>query len=194
MRGFRVVSSTPGMAEALEEVQRACFPTLAEGERITAAQYRKHLKVFPEGQFAVLSDQGEVVACSTDLRTTIDFEHFEHRYIDAVGGNWLSTHDPKGDWLYGADIGVKPAYRGMGLSRLLYAARHDLVRRLNLRGHVAGGMLSGYGQVKDQMSASDYFYNPTWLRAVCFSPSQSTCFRIARPMRIGSFWQVGLSN
>jgi hypothetical protein len=61
-----------------------------------------------------------VVACSTDFRTSaVDFNAFEHRYIDAVAGNWLSRHDPQGEGFYGVDIGVLPAYR-----------RHDLARRL----------------------------------------------------------------
>ena len=39
------------------------------------------------------------------FRATVDFTHFEHRYLDAVDHNWLTHHDPNGDWLYGADIG-----------------------------------------------------------------------------------------
>ncbi|NIW92244.1 MAG: GNAT family N-acetyltransferase [Phycisphaerae bacterium] len=69
---------------------------------------------------------------------------------------WLSNHNPKGDWLYGADIGVLPAYRRRGIGRMLYEARQGLIRRLNLKGHVAGGMLKGYGPYKNQMSAEEY--------------------------------------
>jgi ribosomal protein S18 acetylase RimI-like enzyme len=86
----------------------------------------------------------------------VDFDHFEHRYIDAVDHNWLGNHDPAGDWLYGADIGVLPEYRQRGLGRMLYQARRDLIRRLNLKGHVAGGMLKGYGKLKDQMLVETY--------------------------------------
>jgi GNAT superfamily N-acetyltransferase len=144
------------MVHDLAAIQQACFPTLAEHERITAAHYRRHIDIFPEGQFAVLTEKGDVVACSTDFRTSIDLEHYQHRYIDVVADNWLTNHDPRGDWLYGADIGVTPEYRGLGLSRLLYQARHDLVRRLNLKGHVAGGMLFGYGAVKRDVPVERY--------------------------------------
>lgn len=153
---FRVVQSRPEMVEQLEAVQRASFPSLAKDEIITAEQYAAHIKRFPEGQMAVLNADGRVVACSTDFLTKMDFDHFEHRYIDAVAGNWLTNHDPKGDWLYGADIGVLPAFRRRGLSTMLYTARHNLVRRLKLRGHVAGGYLAGYGHVKDKISAEAY--------------------------------------
>jgi GNAT superfamily N-acetyltransferase len=154
---FTVVNSQLDMVQQLEAVQRACFPTLAEDEIITAAHYAAHIGRFPEGQFAALDAAGRVVACSTDFRTSdVDFEAFEHRYIDAVAQNWLSRHDPQGEWLYGADIGVLPAYRRRGLATCLYQARRDLVRRLHLRGHVAGGLLKGYGAYKASMSAEEY--------------------------------------
>lgn len=153
---FTVVNSTPAMAEQLEAVQRASFPTLAEDEIMTAAHYRAQIERFPQGQHAVVTDSGQVVACSTDFRTTVDFDNFQHRFIDAVDHNWLGNHDPDGDWLYGADIGVLPEYRRRGIARMLYTARRELIRRLNLKGHVAGGMLKGYGQVKAQMSVETY--------------------------------------
>lgn len=153
---FSVVTSTPDMAPGLEAIQRAAFPTLGEDELITAAHYRAHIRRFPAGQLAVLTGAGRPVACSTDFRTTIDLDRIEHRYIDAVDHNWLGRHDPEGEWLYGADIGVLPAYRGRGIARLLYQARHELIRRLNLRGHVAGGLLRGYGQWKGRMAVEEY--------------------------------------
>ena len=117
---FSVVASTSEMAVDLEAIQRAAFPTLAEDELITAAHYRAHIERFPAGQLAVLTGTGRPVACSTDFRTSIDLDRIEHRYIDAVDHNWLGRHDPEGEWLYGADIGVLPAYRRRGLARLLY--------------------------------------------------------------------------
>jgi GNAT superfamily N-acetyltransferase len=154
---FTVVNSTVGMADELASVQRASFPTLSPLELITAEHYASHVEIFPEGQLAVLSAEGKVVACSTDLRTSrIDFDHFEHRYIDAVAGNWLTSHEPSGEWLYGADIGVTPAYRRRGIASELYRRRHELIRTLNLRGHVAGGLLSGFSSYKQELSVEQY--------------------------------------
>src|SRR5215472_8084124 len=122
---FWVANSATEMAKDLEAIQRASFPTLAESEIITAAHYKAHIRRFPEGQFAVVTKGGRVVGCSTDFRTDFDFDHIQHRYIDAVDHNWLGNHDPAGDWLYGADIGVLPEYRGRGVARMLYRVRHD---------------------------------------------------------------------
>ena len=153
---FRIVQSRPEMAEALAGIQRACFPTISEGEIITAAQYAAHVKIFPQGQNAIIDRDGAPVACSTDMRCTMDFDHYQHTYLGVSGNNWLSTHNPEGDWLYGVDIGVHPDYQGRGLSKLLYKARQDLARRLNLRGHILGGMIKGYGAIKDTMTPAQY--------------------------------------
>ena len=145
--GYEVVRTEADMAPALAALQAACFPTLSASERMRPEHFRKHVEVFPEGQLAVVDASGRPVASSTDFRTRIDFAHFQHRYMDAVADNWLTRHDPAGDWMYGADIGVHPDHRGRGLSTLLYDARHALVRRLGLRGHVEGAMPKGYGAV-----------------------------------------------
>ena len=154
---FAVVRTEEGMAEELAALQAACFPTLAPAERIGAEHYRAHVRVFPEGQHAVVETAtGRVVAASTDFRTTIDFGHYQHRYIDAVGGNWLTTHQPAGDWLYGADVGVHPDFRRRGLATLLYGERQALCRRLRLQGHVEGAMPKGYHFFRETMPIEAY--------------------------------------
>jgi 4-aminobutyrate aminotransferase/(S)-3-amino-2-methylpropionate transaminase len=59
--------------------------------------------------------------------------------------------------MYGADVGVDPEFRGRGLATALYAARQEAVWRLGLRGQVTAGMIRGYGEVKDRISARDYY-------------------------------------
>ncbi|MER3480984.1 MAG: nitrilase [Meiothermus sp.] len=173
---FAVVQSEPWMAEALAEIQAASFPDLAPEERMQPEHYRSQMQIFPQGQHAVLEvATGRVVACSTDLRAKVDFAHFAHQYLEAVGGNYLTTHDPAGDWLYGADIGVHPDYRGLGLSTLLYTARHQLVRELGLQGHVAGAMPKGYGALKHQMPIEVYVQRV--IRGEMFDPVLSVQLR-----------------
>lgn len=154
--GLVVVETRAEHAPELEELQRVCFPTLADEERFKAAHYRKHVELFPEGQFVVL-DGSTVVAATTTLRLRFDFDHFDHTFAEIIQGGWLTSHDPEGDWLYGADIGVHPAYRGRGIARALYAARQELVWRLGLKGQVTAGMMRGYGALKDRMTAQEYY-------------------------------------
>ena len=154
--GLAVMHTRPEHAEQLEELQRICFPTLADAERFKAPHYRKHLELFQAGQFVVL-DGDRVVGATTTLRRHFDFAHIDHTFADIIQGGWLTSHEPNGDWLYGADVGVHPAYRGRGLATALYAARQETVWRLGLRGQVTAGMIPGYGAVKDRMSAEEYY-------------------------------------
>jgi 4-aminobutyrate aminotransferase/(S)-3-amino-2-methylpropionate transaminase len=154
--GLVVMHMRPEHAEQLEALQRLCFPTLDDAERFKAAHYRKHLDLFPDGQFVVL-DGDRVVGATTTLRLQFDFQDIDHSFADIIQGGWLTSHEPTGDWLYGADVGVDPAYRGRGLATALYAARQETVWRLGLKGQVTAGMIPGYGVVKDRMSAEDYY-------------------------------------
>ncbi|WP_205747016.1 nitrilase [Deinococcus sp. KSM4-11] len=154
---YVVVQARADDTPALEAVQRACFPDLSEDEIATERHFRSHQAHFPDGQLAVLDvESGDLVASSSDLRMDVDFAHYAHPYLEETGDNLFTTHDPHGEWLYGADIGVHPTCRGQGLATLLYGARHNLIRRLNLRGHIAGAMPKGYGAVADELSIEQY--------------------------------------
>lgn len=154
--GLRVVSTGPEHAEQLEALQETVFPTLAPEQRFRAAHYRKHVELFPEGQFVVLAGD-RVVGMTSTIRYAFDFEHPDHTFADMIEGGWLTSHQPDGPWLYGADIGTHPEFRRRGIARALYAARQDTVHRLGLRGQVTVGMLSGYGDRKAEMSIEEYY-------------------------------------
>ena len=143
-------------ATQLEELQKIVFPTLADDELIRAVHYLRHLEVFPEGQF-VITDKDQVIGMTTTMRTNFDFENHHHTFKETIAGGWLSNHDPNGDWLYGLDMGVLPAYRGRGLARALYRARQSVAKSLGLKGQLTVGMMSGYGAVSTTISGEQYY-------------------------------------
>ena len=154
--GLAVCRTGPEHADQLEELQRIVFPTLAPDERFLAAHYRKHIELFPEGQFCVV-DGDHVVGMTSTIRIDFDFAHARHTFAEIIQGGWLTSHAPDGPWLYGADIGTHPAYRRRGIARALYASRHDTVRALGLSGQLTVGMPSGYGAVADTMTGEQYY-------------------------------------
>ena len=151
-----ITSTRPEHAPQLEKLQEIVFPTLSPEERFKAPHYLKHIELFPEGQFVAL-DGERVVGMTTTLRLDFDFDHIDHTFSDLIQGSWLTSHQPDGKWLYGADMGTHPDYRRQGIARALYAARHHTVRQLGLEGQVIVGMMSGYGALKDRMTAREYF-------------------------------------
>ncbi|MEO8452521.1 MAG: GNAT family N-acetyltransferase [Gemmatimonadota bacterium] len=154
--GLVTASTRLEHAVQLEALQLLVFPSLADSERFKSAHYRKHVELFPDGQFVAL-DGDRVVAATSTIRRHFDFAHPSHTFAEIIQGGWLTSHEPTGDWLYGADLGVHPGYRGRGLAQALYAARQELVWRLGLRGQVTAGMMSGFGARKDEMSAVEYY-------------------------------------
>lgn len=145
-----------GDADQLEKLQEIVFPTLAPDQRLKAPHYRKHIELFPEGQLVVV-DTSRVVGMTTTIRLKESFLAAPHRFEEVIAGGFCTSHDPQGEWLYGADMGTHPDYRGRGIARALYVARHELVRKLGLKGQYTMGMPTGYGAVKDRMSAEEYY-------------------------------------
>jgi GNAT superfamily N-acetyltransferase len=157
--GLAVCRTRPAHAAQLEELQRIVFPTLAPAERFEARHYLRHVELFPEGQFCVVDTAhgDRVVGMTSTIRMDFDFSHPGHTFADVIQGGWLTSHQPAGRWLYGADIGAHPDYRRRGIARALYAARHQTVHALDLLGQITVGMPSGYGAVKDAMTAETYY-------------------------------------
>jgi len=171
--GLSLWRTGPEHVAQLEELQRIVFPTLAPEQRFEARHYLRHVELFPEGQYVVVDldpslprpsgrgietpDNGRVVGMTSTIRLDFDFDHPDHTFADIIQGGWLTSHQPDGSWLYGADIGTHPDYRQRGIARALYAARHDTVHTLGLDGQVTVGMPSGYGAVKQLMTAEQYY-------------------------------------
>jgi GNAT superfamily N-acetyltransferase len=156
--GLAVVRTEPAHADALAELQEIVFPTLAPEQRFRAEHYRRHVELFPDGQLCVVEEtSGRVVGMTSTIRLDFDFDHHDHTFADVIQGGWLTSHQPDGRWLYGADIGTHPDFRKRGIARALYAARHEVVHRFGLAGQVTVGMPSGYGAVKHALSAERYY-------------------------------------
>jgi hypothetical protein len=154
--GLVVQHMQPKHVQQLEELQKIVFPTLAIDELINAQHYLKHLEIFPEGQF-VITDKDRVIGMTSTMRSSFNFTDYHHTFKETIAGGWMTNHNPGGDWLYGLDIGVHPGYRGLGLARMLYRARHDIAAQLKLKGQITVGMMSGYGAVSHEMSGEQYY-------------------------------------
>ncbi|MEO6169115.1 MAG: GNAT family N-acetyltransferase [Chitinophagales bacterium] len=155
--GISIVNTHDEHAQQLEALQKKVFPSLAEDELLHANQYIKHLELFPEGQFVAL-DGEKVIGATTSMRYHYDFNQPEHHtFKEVMGGGWLTTHEPDGEWLYGIDVSVDPDYRKMGIAKALYRARQHTCRQLGLKGQITVGMLNGFEKVKDQMTIEAYY-------------------------------------
>ncbi len=175
-------------ARSLEKLQYLCYPTLTDAEIFSAEKYLHHVQIFPEGQVVALTDvDGQLtpVGSASAFRTNPDFFEHDHTFEEAIDGGWLSNHNPHGDWLYGVDIMVHPDFRGQGVGSVLYKARWDMVRRLNLRGMVAGGMMPGYQHYKHHLSPEEFVRAVAAGKAYCptLSMQLKNGFKVRRILR-----------
>lgn len=123
-----------------------------------ADHYRQHVNIFPEAQFvAVDTGTGRLVGLTSGIRMHFDPQRPPMMpWWELVGFGWLTTHAPRGEWMYGVESAVHPDYRGCGVGSLLMDARFNVLRRLNLRGMVAGSAIIDYAAVADQMPVEVY--------------------------------------
>ena len=84
---------------------------------------------FPEGQ-VVIKINGNLAGCA--LSIIVDYDSFEeeHTYKDITGNYSFNTHSNDGDVLYGLDVFIKPAFRGLRLGRRLYDYRKEVAEKL----------------------------------------------------------------
>lgn len=150
-----VTTLAPQYFDALEELQRIVYPTLAAQELMRAEHFSAQYQNFPQGQFVALLDD-QVVGQGSGFFTNFDFEHPDHTFREICDSFYFGTHDPNGAYYYGADISVHPEFRGYGIGRLIYDARKTLVRQSNRRGIVAGGLIPGYSAYKQTLTARQY--------------------------------------
>ena len=88
----------------------------------TRDQFESQLERFPEGQICVAID-GLVVASASSLIVDFDTHSEWHDWRKISDGGYIRNHDPEGDALYGIEIMVDPAYRGLRLARRLPIGR-----------------------------------------------------------------------
>jgi GNAT superfamily N-acetyltransferase len=121
-----------------------------------AAQFCRHMELFPEGQFVAL-EAGQVVGLTASMRIAFDPEKpFIEGWYETISDGWLTRHDPDAEWMYGVESCVDPDYQGSGIGGTLMEARFDVAKALNLRGMVAGSAVISYHKLADSVAPDAY--------------------------------------
>jgi GNAT superfamily N-acetyltransferase len=94
--------------------------------------------------------------CSGFITCFEEASYDGHTFDEAISGGWLTRHNPDCTHYYGVDISILPEFRGRGLARLLYEARKNCCRKLNLKGIVINGIMPGFAKHKHALSAQAY--------------------------------------
>ncbi len=168
MNELRYEHITVDRAEELAAIEHSVFTTIDSSDLYDADGIAKLAANFPEGNFMVL-DGDRAIGMGLGLLVDFDLESPDHTLSEIAGDDGASAHDANHHWYYGTSIAVFPEYRGRGIGRRLYELRKQCVRDLGKRGIVAGGVLPGYADHKDELTADEYIdrvkagelYDPT---------------------------------
>jgi predicted amidohydrolase/ribosomal protein S18 acetylase RimI-like enzyme len=111
---------------------------------------------FPQGQFVAIYE-GKVVGFCCTFRISAEVAMKPHTWDEITGNGYASRHDPKGQYLYGMELFVDPACRGLRIGQRLYNERKKLCQFMRLAGIVFGGRLPGLARkLKEAGSAESY--------------------------------------
>lgn len=129
---------------------------------------KRLLEKFPEGQLCAVVDN-VVVGSALSIKIPYSVSSTEHNYRTITGDYTLSTHNPKGDTMYGIEVFVHPDFRKLRIGRRLYDSRKELCEKLNLKSIVAGGRIPYYHKYSSTLSPKEFIekvsskevYDPT---------------------------------
>ncbi|WP_079909169.1 GNAT family N-acetyltransferase [Paenibacillus sp. 32352] len=118
-------------------------------------QLNQHVTLFPQGALCV-ELEGKIAASITGLMIDFDPNHAEHTWEEITDGGYIRNHNPNGNTLYIVDICALPAYRKLGLGKLLMQSMYEVVIELKLQRLLGGGRIPGYHLHAASMTPEQY--------------------------------------
>ncbi|MFV0367977.1 MAG: GNAT family N-acetyltransferase [Hyphomicrobiaceae bacterium] len=132
--------------QAIVELGRRVY---APNPSLTSRMVRGQINNFSEGQFVAEYDGKIVGHCATFIISGKSALK-PHTWDEITGNGFAARHEADGDYLYGMEVAVDPAYRRLRIGQRLYTARRNLCEEWGLKGIVFGGRMPGYMRKRRQ--------------------------------------------
>jgi ribosomal protein S18 acetylase RimI-like enzyme len=140
----------------LIRIQQESFPPPFPSELWwNEVQLKNHVTLFPQGALCI-EVNGEIAGSMTGLLVDFDPQHPEHSWEAITDNGYIRNHNPNGNTLYVVDIGVRPAFRKLGLGKWLMFSMYDVVVHLGLERLLGGGRMPGYHKHANEKSPEQY--------------------------------------
>ncbi|MGG6431642.1 GNAT family N-acetyltransferase [Anoxybacillus sp. D401a] len=142
--------------DALIRIQQESFPPPFPSELWwNKEQLMNHITLFPEGALCVEIDR-EVVGSMTGLIVNYHPNDADHTWEEITDNGYIRNHNRNGNTLYVVDIGVRPAYRKLGLGKWLMQSMYEVVVHQKLERLLGGSRMPAYYQYANEMTAEQY--------------------------------------
>ena len=116
--------------------------------------FRSQLNIFPEGQLCFEDDEGKIWGFVNLMKIRFDPRTpLARSWNEITADGYITSHDPQGNWLFGANLSVHPdGYFSRAAEALLVDAA-KICGYQHLKGIVFGGRMPGYARwLRDQQS------------------------------------------
>ncbi len=130
--------ATPADVGGISELVEKVYPDMPPLKIDSIQSLIQH---YPEGQFVAVFDDKIVGYCAS-IRTSSTQALRPHTWDEISGNGYATTHDPKGDYLYGLETCVDSAYWNHHIGHRLYNERKELCILLRLKGIITGGRMT----------------------------------------------------
>lgn len=124
------------------DVEKSAWPPELQASR---EKFESRAEVFPQG-FIMVEVDGKIKGFTTSEITTYDLSKDKTWNEITDNGMLKQTHNPLGDSLYVASVGVSSDTQGKGIGGKLVEAQIELVKQLGLKRLFLGARISGYDQ------------------------------------------------
>ena len=150
---LEIRSATQADVDAISHLVERVYPGMPPYPK---DMLRAQVSSYPEGHMIALFN-GEAVGYCATIRLPGERALAPHNWKQITGGGYGTTHDAKGDFLYGYEVCVDPAMRRYRIGQRFYRARKKLCRAQRLRGVVIVGRIPNYHRrAKDVSSPEEY--------------------------------------
>jgi len=139
-------------------LQKQIYPNIppwSEGKLL------EQLEVFPRGQLVAQCPEGLLGSASSIIVAWDDWAE-PHSWKEITSSGTFENHNPLGRTLYGVEVFVDPDSQGQGVGHMLYEARRNLCKEMNLKRIICCGRLPGYHKYATQMAAELYAQKVIW--------------------------------
>ncbi|MBB64618.1 MAG: carbon-nitrogen hydrolase [Waddliaceae bacterium] len=140
----------------IPEICRLSERIYSKANRYHPPELRGQINHFPDGQFVAVHE-GKIVGYCASIIVPERKAMAAHTWDGITGGGFCTTHNAKGDFLYGVEVFVDPDCRRMRIGERFYKERRTLCKYLRLKGVVfAGRMPLLHRESKQVTSPEDY--------------------------------------